>query len=93
MEILGGILWFALGFMADIHNRELRRRRIKPLLLGYLPSFTESLALGNVGLSFYENYAPKKIVADLFFSFLICIFVPWKKKFGNPLRATRDITK
>ncbi len=46
----------------DIHNRELRRRRIT--LVGFFHSFTESLALGNAGLSFYRNYSPKNFGAN-----------------------------
>jgi hypothetical protein len=46
-SIIGGILWFALGFMADIHNRELRRRRIKsPMGLSSLHTFTEKTKIG-----------------------------------------------
>ena len=44
----------------DIHNRELRRRRIKPIVGIVRHTFTESLALGNAGLSIYRNYSPKK---------------------------------
>ena len=43
----------------DIHNRELRRRRIAHCRLCLL-SFTESLALGNAGLSLYRETFPEK---------------------------------
>ena len=38
----------------DIHNRELRRRRIKPIVGIVKHTFTESLALGNAGLSIFS---------------------------------------
>ena len=50
----------------DIHNRELRRRRIKPIVGIVRHTFTESLALGNAGLSLYRETFPEKISRKFF---------------------------
>ena len=50
----------------DIHNRELRRRRIKPIFVGFLPSFVKltlsrrALRWEMRGSHFIEKLSPKK---------------------------------
>ena len=52
-----------LGFVAGVIyiTENFGEKEINPIRGFYLfHTFTESLALGNAGLSFYENYSPKK---------------------------------